>query len=65
MAEGEDRGGSAVRLGLAILLLWLAGLAFFIALEGQQFLPEQQTSNNYMTTILQEIARRAQTKEKP
>lgn len=63
--DRDERGGSAVRLALAILLLWLAGLAWFIALEGQTFLGEQKTAPTYLASILQEIARRAQTKEKP
>lgn len=57
--------GSGVRLALAILLLWLAGLAWFIALEGQNFLPESQTAPTMLASILKEIARRTQAKESP
>ena len=57
--------GSGVRLALGILLLWLAGLAFFIALEGQTFLPESQTAPSMLSSILKELARRSQVKEPP
>ncbi len=60
--NGAD-SGSAVRLAIAILLLWGAGLCWFVALEGQNFLAEGTSGSSYFTAILHEIARRAQTKE--
>ena len=33
-----DNGGKSVLLAIAIILLWLAGLGFFIAFEGTKLL---------------------------
>ena len=42
LGGGQDRAAAkCVLLAIAIVLLWLAGLAFFIALEGSSFLGEQ------------------------
>lgn len=57
--------GSAVRLALGILLLWLAGLAFFVSFEGAKFLPEQSGPGGPFVGILRELMRRTQTKETP
>lgn len=35
---GQETGSKGVLLAIAILLLWLAGLAFFIAFEGSKLL---------------------------
>ncbi len=61
----SQNAGSAVRLALAILLLWLAGLSFFVAFEGAKFLPEQSGPGGPFVGILRELMRRTQSKENP
>jgi hypothetical protein len=61
-APDESRGAL---MALGILLLWLAGVAFFIAFEGSSLLAEQTkaaaggTQTNWFATIVQGLTRQA------
>jgi len=66
-AGGQGGGGldkpKGVLLAIAIVLLWLAGLAFFIALEGSKLLGEQatQTGGGFFKAIVSGLANIVQT----
>jgi hypothetical protein len=47
----EERAGQGVALAIGILLLWLAGLAFFVAFEGSKFLAEGTNAPTYIGGI--------------
>ena len=63
-AQGLQGGGGSmdkpkgVLLAIAIVLLWLAGLAFFVALEGSKLLGEQatQTGGGFFKAIMSGLA---------
>lgn len=59
--EGR-RASKGVLLAIAIILLWLAGLCFFIALEGSQLLTEATgtTGGGLVKGFLSGIASKAQ-----
>jgi hypothetical protein len=63
MDSADQDSGSAVKLAIAILLFWLAGMCFYVAFEGQKFLAEGLTAPDYWSSILQGIAQKAQTQE--
>jgi hypothetical protein len=63
---GEGGGGSkGVMLAIAVLLLWLAGVMFWLAFEGTSFLPDalpldSSGKGSYFLGIVQALAQRAQ-----
>lgn len=63
----DDAGDRAkgVRLALAILLLWLAGVCFWLAFEGTQILPSKMPVGpggkpSYFLGVLQALGAQAQ-----
>jgi hypothetical protein len=66
--DGQDDsggGGKGVLLAVAVLLLWLAGVCFWLAFEGTSFLPDKlpvdkSGKQSYFLGILQALAKRAQ-----
>lgn len=66
-ASGAARAGApkGVLLAIAIIVLWLAGFCFFIALEGSQLLAEQAdtTGGGLLKAILGGLAQRALSQE--
>jgi hypothetical protein len=60
-----NRAGGGVRLALAIFMLWVSGLCFYIALEGSKILGEGTTGSDMLTSALKNLALNAQTKEQP
>ena len=60
----NDTGSRGVLLALAILLLWLAGLAFYIAFEGSKILGGKASGSEAqitqlaggLTTLAQQVA---------
>lgn len=63
MAGGGDgeqhEPNRAVLLAVAILLLWLAGLAFFIAVEGLQVEQGKNNGSGIMASILATLTTKA------
>lgn len=55
----EKRAGQGVTLALGIILLWLAGLAFFVAFEGGKLLSEGTDAPTYLGSILNRIRQKA------
>lgn len=57
--EGEKEKNHAVLLAVAIVLLWLAGLAFFIALEGLQVEQGNTTGSGLLKSMLSGLSGKA------
>jgi hypothetical protein len=64
VAAGE-KSSKGVLLAIAIILLWLAGVCFFIALEGNQLLGEQadKTGGGFLKAIIGGLASKALAQE--
>jgi hypothetical protein len=70
---GSEHGGSwqareaskGVLLAIAIILLWLAGLCFFVAFEGSQLLAESAspTGGGLLKAMISGIAQKTLTRE--
>lgn len=59
----EDTDNHGVLLGVGIILLWLAGVAFFIALEGIQVEQGDTTGGGIFRSILGTLVTKAQDQE--
>jgi hypothetical protein len=55
----EKQAGQGVALAIGIVLLWLAGLAFFVAFEGGKLLSEATDAPTYIGSILNRIRHKA------
>lgn len=61
--NGTPAGPSGGRLAVAIALLWLAGVAFYVAFEGGSFLQGGGSGPQYIKQILAELTRRTAQEE--
>lgn len=63
--QGGGEGSKGVRLAIAIVLLWLACFAFFIAFEGSKLLGEQAdlTGGGLLKAMIGGLAAKAQGQE--
>jgi hypothetical protein len=66
IVQGGEKASRGVLLAIAIILLWLAGLCFFIAFEGSQILGEagpNAQGGGFVKAIIGGLAQKAYTQE--